>query len=49
MFSPRDFKSLVIDDITEIFQMHDISTQIIAASVRNPIHVIDCAKANLLG
>ena len=35
----------LIYDITEIFQMHDIDTQIIAASVRNPIHVIDCAKA----
>lgn len=35
----------LIADITEIFQMHDISTQIIAASIRNPIHVIDCAKA----
>lgn len=35
----------LINDITEIFQMHDIDTQIIAASVRNPIHVIDCAKA----
>ena len=35
----------LIYDITEIFQMHDIDTQIIAASVRNPIHVIDCARA----
>lgn len=35
----------LIYDITEIFQMHDIDCQIIAASVRNPIHVIDCAKA----
>jgi len=35
----------LIEDITEIFQMHDIDTQIIAASIRNPIHVIDCAKA----
>jgi len=25
--------------------VHNIETQIIAASVRNPIHVIDCAKA----
>ena len=31
--------------IAEIFQMHDIETEIIAASIRNPIHVIDCAKA----
>ncbi len=35
----------LINDITEIFMMHDIQTEIIAASVRNPIHVIDCAKA----
>ena len=35
----------LIDDITEIFTIHDIDTQIIAASIRNPIHVIDCAKA----
>ena len=25
--------------------MHNIETEIIAASVRNPIHVIDCAYA----
>ena len=35
----------LIYDITEIFQMHNIETEIIAASVRNPIHVIDCVKA----
>ena len=35
----------LINEITEIFMMHDIDTQIIAASIRNPIHVIDCAKA----
>lgn len=35
----------LINDITEIFQIHGIETEIIAASVRNPIHVIDCAKA----
>ena len=35
----------LIYDITEIFQMHNIETEIIAASVRNPIHIIDCAKA----
>ena len=31
--------------LSEIYQMHDIQTQIIAASVRNPIHVTDCALA----
>ncbi len=35
----------LIREITEIFKLHDISTEIIAASVRNPIHVIDCARA----
>ncbi|MBE5973608.1 MAG: fructose-6-phosphate aldolase [Paenibacillaceae bacterium] len=35
----------LISDIMEIFQIHGIETEIIAASVRNPIHVIDCAKA----
>lgn len=35
----------LIRDIAEIFEIHDIHTEIIAASVRNPIHVIDCAKA----
>ena len=36
---------VLINEITEIFMMHDIQTEIIAASIRNPIHVIDCAKA----
>ena len=31
--------------IAEIFQIHGIETEIIAASVRNPIHVTDCALA----
>ena len=35
----------LINEITEIFMMHDIQTELIAASIRNPIHVIDCAKA----
>ena len=35
----------LINEITEIFMMHDIQPEIIAASIRNPIHVIDCAKA----
>ena len=34
----------LIEDIMDIFQMHGIETEIIAASVRNPIHVIDCAR-----
>ena len=36
---------VLIGEITEIFKIHHIKTEIIAASIRNPIHVIDCAKA----
>ncbi len=35
----------LIRAIAEIFAVNDIDCQIIAASVRNPIHVIDCALA----
>ena len=35
----------LIEDIMDIFMTHGIETEIIAASVRNPIHVIDCARA----
>lgn len=35
----------LVNDITEIFMIYGIETQVIAASIRNPIHVIDCAKA----
>ena len=35
----------LIEDITEIFMVHNLDTQVIAASIRNPIHVTDCAKA----
>ncbi|WP_349674550.1 fructose-6-phosphate aldolase [Lacrimispora sp.] len=35
----------LINEITEIFAIHEIETEIIAASIRNPIHVTDCAKA----
>lgn len=36
---------ILIEEISEIFEIHDIDTQIIAASIRNPIHVIDAARA----
>lgn len=36
---------ILIRDIAEIFNIFNIETEIIAASVRNPIHVIECAKA----
>ncbi len=35
----------LVRDIAEIFAIHGIETKIIAASVRNPIHVIEAAKA----
>ena len=35
----------LIEDIVAIFSNYDIQTEIIAASVRNPIHVTDCALA----
>ena len=34
----------LIADIAEIFSVHEIETQIIAASIRHPMHVIECAK-----
>ncbi|MBF2637679.1 fructose-6-phosphate aldolase [Listeria welshimeri] len=36
---------VLIQDIAEIFEIHGIPTEIISASVRHPIHVIECAKA----
>lgn len=33
----------LVRTISEIFRIYDIKTEIIAASIRNPIHVIDCA------
>ena len=35
----------LIQDIVQIFENYCIETEIIAASVRNPIHVTDCALA----
>lgn len=35
----------LISDIATIFEVHDIKTEIIAASIRNPIHVSECAMA----
>ncbi len=35
----------LIEDIAEIFQIHGIKTEIIAASIRGPMHVINAAKA----
>lgn len=36
---------ILIEDISTIFNVHNIDTEIIAASIRNPIHVIESAKA----
>lgn len=35
----------LVKDIVEIFNKHNIKTEIISASIRNPIHVIEAAKA----
>ncbi len=35
----------LIRTISEIFAIYDLDTEIIAASVRNPIHITDCALA----
>lgn len=35
----------LIRTIAYIFAIHEIETEIIAASIRNPIHIIDCALA----
>ena len=35
----------LVEAIAHIFSVHGIETEIIAASVRNPIHVLDCASA----
>lgn len=34
----------VIRDIVDIFSMHEIDTEIIAASIRHPMHVMESAK-----
>ncbi len=36
---------ILIEEIADIFKIHNIKTEIIAASIRNPIHVIDAARA----
>lgn len=33
----------LISDIANIFEVHSINTEIISASIRNPIHVSECA------
>ena len=36
---------ILIEEIADIFKLHDIKTEIIAASIRHPIHVVDAARA----
>ena len=35
----------LIRTISDIFHIHGIETEIICASIRNPIHIVDCALA----
>lgn len=35
----------IIDDIVQIFDIHSIDTEVIAASIRHPVHVIQAAKS----
>lgn len=35
----------LIETIVDIFEIHDIETEIIAASIRSPLHVVDAARA----
>jgi transaldolase len=35
----------LVETIVEIFKLHGIQTEIIAASIRSPLHVVDAARA----
>lgn len=35
----------LVADIAEIFEIHSIKSEIIAASIRNPVHIVEAAKA----
>ena len=35
----------VVEDIVDVYEMHDISTQVLAASIRHPLHCVMAAKA----
>ena len=39
---------ILIEEIVEIFANNDLDTEIIAASVRNPIHVADVLKWDVI-
>ena len=44
---PTIFPSVdtIKNNIVEVFTNYDIKTEIIAASIRHPMHVVECAKA----
>lgn len=35
----------LIADIMDIYRTYEFKTQVLAASIRNPLHVLDCARA----
>ena len=35
---------ILIEDIKQIFSNYNIKTEIICASIRSPLHVLNCAK-----
>lgn len=35
---------LLVEDIVDIFKMHGLKTQVIAASIRHPVHVAEAAR-----
>lgn len=35
----------IVNDISDVFNIHNIKCEIIAASIRHPMHVLDAAKA----
>jgi len=36
---------ILVKDIVEVFYNHDIATEVLAASIRTPLHVLEAAKA----
>ena len=34
----------IIEDIITVFEIHGIDTEVISASIRNPMHVLESAK-----
>jgi transaldolase len=35
----------LIADIVQIYDNYDFDTQVLAASIRHPMHIVDCALA----